>query len=77
MFGLPIFDKIHLDNFRVWCDAYVCKVYQRVAPFPFSLPPIVMVIGRLRAPPYYNKGNRPSPNPGTDKIIMIDEQTSS
>jgi hypothetical protein len=41
------------------------------------LPPIVMVIGRLRAPPYYNKGNRPTPNPGMDKIIMIDEQTSS
>ncbi len=48
------FQQIHLDNFRAWCDAYVCKVYQRVAPRPSPpphlLPPIVMVIGRLRAP---------------------------
>jgi hypothetical protein len=55
MFRLPIFDK------SIWttsvCDVMLmcAKVYQWVAPPPLlppPSPPIVMAIGRLRAPPY-------------------------
>jgi hypothetical protein len=34
------FRQIHLDNFRVWCDAYVCKSVSMGGPPSSLLPPL-------------------------------------